>query len=329
MDINAIWASIESNVKQGARELILRRLNNMGLHMGYDLASEKRIVVFEIEENDRLNIRTLPKWAGIDFKKTKLGTERYSILIKLLDDKYLSVFNALIKDINFCVSNAKTRQQAYIFLLECLQRWKHFFEKYGAKGLSKEAQRGLFGELYFLYEHVLRTSEPLDAVDYWRGHDRKHQDYAFPNGNVEIKTTIQKEHKTVIISSEKQLDEAGLASLYLYCLSMDTLEKCKFNLPELIKNILAKLEKNPAAIERFRGYLNQAGYLDEHEYQYVDTGYILKKEYFFRIQEGFPRIINLPEGIGDIKYSIVLSACSDYHADINAGIRALTGEENV
>ena len=64
-------------------------------------------------------------------------------------------------------------------------------------------------------------------------------------------------------------------------------------------------------------------YLEDHYKYYEDMGYSIKKEYFFKIKEGFPRVISLPDGVGDIRYSIMLSACSKYVADIDHTMAAL------
>ena len=52
--------------------------------------------------------------------------------------------------------------------------------------------------------------------------------------------------------------------------------------------------------------LFDSGYLDEQAERYASTGYNILQELFFRVSEGFPRIIerDLPEGVGDLNYSV-------------------------
>ena len=35
----------------------------------------------------------------------------------------------------------------------------------------------------------------------------------------------------------------------------------------------------------------------------------------FKIVDGFPRIIHMDEGVGDVSYSITLSSCNDFIMD--------------
>ena len=39
------------------------------------------------------------------------------------------------------------------------------------------------------------------------------------------------------------------------------------------------------------------------------TGYNVLQRQYFVVEEGFPRIIICPEGVGDVKYSITVNTC--------------------
>jgi len=327
-NLNAIWESLKKDIGDTGldKSLILRRLRPVGLHIGIDLSNRQRVLLLEIKSSNVININKLPRWKGVELSVRNLSDNREAILLKLKDSEGITIFNALIKDIYESLEEVNDAQKALELFKECLNIWSDFFIYYGYEGLGQERQRGLFGELFFLKKYVLINTDYITGINFWRGHSRKYQDFSFPNGNIEIKTTIKKEHKTVIITSEKQLDNTGLNSLYLYCLAMNVTEQKEYSLPELIKEIRRKITSTSNALKLFNRYLNNAGYLDEHEQNYENERYAIKKEYFFKVTEGFPRIIELPRGVGDLKYSIVLSACKDYEANIEKAIDQLLGE---
>ena len=328
-DLDTIWPSLikEVNSSRHEKSLLLRRLQGIGLHIGIDLSSGQRIVVLEIRSSDSININEFPKWSGIELFIRGLDDNREAIVLRLVDKEGTIIFDALIKDINNSLADEKNLENALECFKECLNDWSEFFKRYGYSGLGPESQRGLYGELFFLKKYVLANTDIIDGINYWRGHSRKFQDFSFPNGNVEIKTTIKKEHKTVIITSEKQLDDAGLISLYLCCLALNVTEDKGRSLPSIIKDIRQFISTTPNALRLFNKFLQDAGYLDEHEKNYENSGYIVKDEHFFKITEGFPRIIDLPVGVGDIHYTVVLSACKDFEANINEAVKNLLGDD--
>jgi len=68
--------------------------------------------------------------------------------------------------------------------------------------------------------------------------------------------------------------------------------------------------------KKFEDDLREAGYLDNHAHLYMNT-YTVRNEELFEVREGFPRIIELPSGLGDLKYSLLLAACQSYLTNID------------
>ena len=88
-------------------------------------------------------------------------------------------------------------------------------------GLAPEARRGLFGELTFLREHLLPPARRREAVAAWTGPTAAHQDFQLPGAAIEVKTSSGKEPQTLVISSERELDDTGTGRLILAHLSLD------------------------------------------------------------------------------------------------------------
>ena len=78
--------------------------------------------------------------------------------------------------------------------------------------------------------------------------------------------------------------------------------------------IRRKLHQEIAARGVFDNALIERGYLDTHESKYSRTGYSIRDSKIFLIADDFPRIKEeeLRNGVGDVKYSILVAECSDY-----------------
>lgn len=317
-EIELIWDSLYADGCGKDKVFLLRRLHSLGLHIGIDIARNQKILLMEIEDNFKLN--DLPEWHGVALDKICLSSEKEALILRLVDNKNIDIFNALIKDFDLSLADAETLDQAISLFIECLYKWQIFFEKYGNCGLGEKAQRGLLGELYFLKQYILPSLNSIESIQSWKGHSGGYQDFSFPGGNVEIKTTLKKEPVTFIISSEKQLDDKGLDALYLFCLLLTVSESKGYNLPDIIKEIRENISCSGSSLRLFNDYLEQAGYIDEQEKYYCDKFYIIHEEHLYKVNENFPRIIKLPEGVGDIKYSVLLASCKNFEVDINSEI---------
>jgi hypothetical protein len=78
-----------------------------------------------------------------------------------------------------------------------------------------------------------------------------------------------------------------------------------------VRNVLSDGRARGLFEERLVAY----GYLDVHSPRY-ERRYMLQRMRAFHIRDGFPRVPPiLPEGVGDLGYTIVLSSCSSFEVD--------------
>ena len=84
-------------------------------------------------------------------------------------------------------------------------------------------------------------------------------------------------------------------------------------LPSLIHNIYAQMQDDPIATFQFQIKLAKYGYNEALAKKYI-IGFSIFEMKFFEVLEGFPRLLqrNLPDGVGDLKYSVVVAACSPF-----------------
>ena len=166
---------------------------------------------FSFDENQwnklkDIKIETLPD----DRDKTKKF-----LLILLLNKQHKDIFSTLCEDLIFGVSQVITEQTLVEKLLERLAKWQSLFEKVGKQGLSDEAQRGLYGEIYFLRFFLNNTSDKNYCLKSWLGPEKSIQDFQYSNWAVEVKTTHGNNHQKIHITSERQLDDSIIADTAL------------------------------------------------------------------------------------------------------------------
>jgi len=317
INLNDLWAelSAESNSEKRGGTLKRSIYRELGLSVGYDTHDDKKLLLLDIESPETISDAHFPKWEGTIIEKKKVGPENYAIALKLLDEDFISIFNALITDLLNNIKKAKSNQEAVTCFTDALYKWYEFFKKHGTKVLSENVQRGIYGELYFIKEHLIAKMEAVKALNCWQGHELKHHDFSFPNGVLEVKTTIRKAHKKVMISSEKQLDNTGFPHLYLYCITLNMDSNNGESLVELVHSLEEYFSEYPNAGIIFNNFLSNTGYLRDHEHYYQENKYIFKNEFLFEVGDDFPKITDPPEGVGDVKYTLMIASCLTHQVD--------------
>src|SRR5204863_378580 len=141
--------------------------------------------------------------------------------------------------------------QAVPAFLGRLDRWKRFFESGGGDGLSEIAAQGLLAELLFLRDFAIPESESLQAaVSSWAMPEPLSKDFQYSRGAVEVKCSVSREHTKVHIAGERQLDDTGFASLYLFAVLLEKVVTGGFSLPETVLS-LRELLRNASALNVF------------------------------------------------------------------------------
>jgi len=329
--LDSVWTILESNQKdaENSESRIYRRLdlkNESGLRLGVKTPGNVRELLIQIDENDSYSFNP-PKWVGMRFDIITLdvpdeGTRHISLYLE--DPEHERVFTMVCSDIAETLSQMDFPSKRTQELKVILDQWTRFFKLFGPDGLSPEGQRGLYGELTWIKLLQETDMEKLGLVESWQGFKRAYYDFELNGKVVEVKTTMTKEPRRVRINNERQLDDKGLDSLYLYVLTLQKLKTGGETLPELVDNIRETFKDNVMASDAFDRSLKKAGYFDFHAQNYT-SGYIRKKQEIFQVGNGFPRIIDFSDGVGDISYSITISSCSSFLVDLNSVVTSYAG----
>lgn len=285
------------------------------------LTREKhRAVAVQLSSDKLLDIKQWNNLEGIRlelFSDLSNATKQY-LLIILTADENKEIFTVVVEDLIQNVSNTEKENVLVREILNRLGNWKSLFAKAGQEGLSDYEQQGLFSELYTL-RLLLRnnSSDKHSCISSWLGPKREAKDFQWYNWAIEVKSSITNQHQKVQITNERQLDTENLAKLYLYHLSLQRLQQNGESLNNIVDSILTILEDDYSALVLFKSNLLAGNYFNHHRALYDDIGYEIRQATFYDVKDRFPRLTeaDMPNGVGEVKYTIIISYCSPYEVE--------------
>jgi len=317
MQIEALWNGLEADAgagKTASNGWLLRLARpdaTCSLFLGLELVSRRRAILIRIPSRSVPSRRLWPRCKGLEPLVLAVeGDSHFGVALK--EPRFADVFTALAEDLARRVAEADDADaQARAFLGQ-LARWQKFLSA-SFEGLGEEAQRGLWGELHFLREHLLPTIGPA-GVKNWKGGERAHQDFQFETTALEVKTTLAKQPQVVRVTSERQLDATTWPALFLNVISLDVGDGSGETLPAMVSSIRARLLGDATAQEQFEDELLVAGYLDSQAARYIERGYKVRSVLFFRVGPKFPSLVeaDMPPGVGDVNYALSVAACQPF-----------------
>ena len=319
---NKLWEELESETSgiygQGTLKRMVGKNIRYPMFFGIQQPDWKRTFILQVPKDKAPLKEDIVPSNGFDFKVMIVGDETkkeyVSLIVTVSNADYNEIFSSIADDLYVKLNTLVNINQIISTFLSRVKLWQKFFEKQSAEGLSENAQKGLFGELYFLDNFVLTGHSFERLLRCWIGSERHQHDFQFGDFSVEVKTTSSKKHQKLQIASEQQLDETSVNKLYLFFLSLSYIQNNKNTLPKLIKNIRNKLELDPVSLDLFNNALLARGYLDTQRSKYNNKGYTIRNFGFLIVKDMFPRIkeTDLRLGVGDVEYSISLDTCKGY-----------------
>jgi len=234
-DYGDIWASLAQSAEQrlgssDPRPSARRIASDGGLRLYLSLAlpNLRRVLLIHLTGVPAMSAVELPSWRGLEIAVEKWNVEDLPsgepfLVLRQTMPGADSVYEAVAADVCDSLVPA-VKQQLPQVVHAVLDKWRLFFSAHGHGGLEPEAQRGIFGEVWFIRDHLKANIGALPAVQSWTGYKGAAQDFQFQRAAIEVKTSIARQHQTITISNERQLDDRGLVSLHLIVLSLGELE---------------------------------------------------------------------------------------------------------
>lgn len=335
MKIEQLWKAMEAESPSvaGAELLMRRALPEAGypLFVAFEPGTGSRLILLPVFGTGLPARSEWPDCRGLELSVLQVNGQ-VEVAVRLKSPDVVEVFSVLAQDVASYVTTAKGSREAVARLFDRLQRWQILLAV-AQDGLTAEAQRGLWGELYVLQAHLIPAFGPVAAVAAWRASEAAHQDFQFGKGSIEVKTSSAKQPQQIRIASERQLDDTGTGPLFLLVLSVD--ERVvggggahdRSSLAGVIQSIRHDLKGSVQSLVDFNERLLKAGWFDTQAERYEGSRWTIRNEALFEVRGGFPRIVesDLPSGVGDVKYSISLAACGRFAANLDDVLSVLAG----
>jgi hypothetical protein len=318
MRIEQLWQDMEA---EGASAWLLRHARAEATHplvVALDPNQASRTLLVSIPSYLLPPRHEWPECRGLEWLTVNLEDVSYWG-VRLRDKACADVFSALAHDLDTRLALTQSVEQAAAELFARVKQWQRFLKAW-REGMSLEARRGLWGELHFLNARLLPVLGAAAAVTSWKAGLAAHQDFQYSNMAVEVKTTSAKQPQSIRITSERQLDETGTGTIFLYVVVVDEREVDMallgpgLSLPALISELRSQLSKEYATLALFNDLLFSRGWIDNHSSRYESHRLTIREELVFRVESSFPRLVekNLPNGVGDVNYALSLAACKDF-----------------
>lgn len=328
------WAELDMDLTQrqlGGDARTRARLVGVvdGLHYYQAVSSEdlRRQLLIELGLPDQVKLNDLPSWRGLGIEISHLDVAGLSNRAFLVLEQGLSgterVYETVIEDLCEGLATLNDRQALSALLRDRLSRWQAFFSVHGFEGLSSEACRGLYGELWLIREYLIAALGTQRALQIWTGPEQAHQDFRSSAAALEVKTPLASADQRVVVASEHQLDDVGLQDLYLAVLSVAETAGGE-TLLDIVGDLGARFQTDPLSAVKYQDCLRSAGYLQTHAPSYK-TGYAFRAFHVYRVGPEFPRLIDadLPSGVSRVTYSVSLVGCPRFEATMEQVLTSL------
>ena len=311
--IDAIWEELEGD-KTLETGLLYKRYSasvKPNFHVALKAPENLRCIAIHLKKDTPVDIphNNVFKDIRIELYPDHYNLGKKFLLILLLNSDHHDIFSTLCVDL--IMENREISDEIELVeqLFIRLNKWHNLFAQLESQGLSDESQRGLFGELKFLEKYIEVSTNLIQCITAWKGPENAIQDYQSASWALEVKTTHGKNHQKIQIANERQLDTDIFPIIYLFHLSLDVREKNGETLNEIVDKIMSSVSKDYSALNAFKLKLLSAGYYEVHRPVYAETGYLIRQQRVFQVMNDFPRITEsqISGGIGDVRYSIVLS----------------------
>ena len=270
----------------------------------------------------------LPKLRDIQVTHSPRDDAGTRILaLKLLDTSQQDIFLALCRDILSVAGRVPSEAEAVSVTLNRTWRWHHLLRG-GGRLLSAEEQKGLMGELLVLEFLLLPNLGASDAVAAWRGPLGSPKDFEIGRVAIEVKARRGGGTPHIAITSESQLDESGVDSLFLYVVELDEAPVdvedgvTIADVAGRIRDYVLSVDPNAASV--FDTRIAAAGLRSEDDYS--GHRWLKGSERLYVVNGDFPRICwnELRAGVSRVRYSVSLGDCESFAVPVTVLTETLT-----
>jgi len=276
----------------------------VSFHIGFFGGEEKSFVVLNSGKIDGLISSK-----AITAECINTNEDEYILRFVL---KYPSLDELFIKLCWDLIDSSRCSKSPIEKIIDRFSKWMRLMQKANDDMLSPFEQKGLLGELLYLYNELL-IHDADQSILAWVGPEGSDQDFIFEEGWAEVKA-ISVSSNEVQISSLQQLDRPDDGVLAIFLIDKTTAKGTHtISLPSLILKILDLLHSEYLK-DLFICKLAQSGYLVKDEKKYYSVYYHLTECKCYKVTREFPKLMsgNVPYAIVNAKYKLSLLAIENY-----------------
>jgi hypothetical protein len=311
--LRKLWDILSLEVAQGSARAI-RSVSTSDIYASWNAGHRsKELLIAGVDEP--IDGR-MPSWNGMAFSQCSIGAPHHVqyLVLELLDEGLEVPFACFCADVIESLESIRNGDRLKS-VDSVVNIWNQFFLKGQDDIMPENRQRGLYAELWWLRRQLALGAWAEETVSSWMGPSRAFHDFDVCGHVVEVKSTTRKEPRKVSISNELQLSNRGLESLHLFVLTLNK-QQIGESLPEMVDKLRQYLDSAPLARTHLDRKLVLTGYRDDHVERYTSC-YWPRHEELFLVNDSFPRIVNIAEGLGDLKYSLQISACKPFEVALS------------
>ena len=314
-----VWRHLEEDTRiTDAPGRVQRRILPAGrrsFFLGLETPSRHRMLIFRVGADSVRGLPDVPDSRGLNVRVESREAEgdEAEVVLALTESQHQDIFDLLVRDLVGEAELPHDESEGLIRFLARLSDWQQLLRRLGPRGLSREAQQGLWGELWALREVIAPVAGMRSAVDGWRGPMGTDQDFQLGATCVEVKTSTAPNLDRLNISGERQLEVPDDVVLILLGLSLDGRPRHGETLPDMTESVRNAASES-GCLHLLDLRLDLCGYERDDEKMYSDVGYTVRSLHPFRVDEGFPRIVSgdLRTGISDVRYLVSTASCGDF-----------------
>ena len=319
MNLAETWGFLAGDVgTAGGSGRVQRRILPQGrrnVFLALEVPSGNRMMILRALTGSLSGSSMPPNSRGLVLRTSHHGDPggETDLELVLTDAQHRDIFDLLVRDLVEAAEQPEDEALGVTRLLARLSDWQQLLRRLSPRGLSDEAQLGLWGELWVLREVLAPIIGIGDAISAWRGPMGADQDFQMGTVCMEVKTSAAHDLDRVPIASERQLEVPEDVVLVLVGLSLDTRVRHGETLPDMIRAVRAAAAE-AGCLSQLDDRLEHCGYGVEDANLYGETGYSVRSFEPFRVGAGFPRLMStdLPDGISDVRYRVSLASCGPH-----------------
>ena len=332
MNLADVWERLEEDTRIAeATGRMQRRIVPAGrrnFFLGLEMPSRNRMLILRISANSVEGQPDVPDSRGLIVRvaRRQAASREAEVELVLTDSEHGDIFDLLVRDLVDAAEQPEDEGAGLTRFLARLSNWQQLLRRLGPRGLTREGQQGLWGELWVLRDVVAPVTGLNEALNGWRGPLGADQDFQLGATCIEVKTSSAGSLERLRISSERQLDVPVDVTLFLVALSLDCRVGHGESLPEMVRAVRSTASES-GCLHVLDDRLELSGYRNEDADLYSETGYAVRSFHPFRVAEGFPRIVSgdLQNGVGEVHYSISAASCGPFQMDVQRPGQFLQG----